>query len=161
MEHSTSTSSTSETAHGLMDRVRTGATAQLSTQKDRATDGLGSLAQAVRQSTQPFRDNNQETIAQYIEQAADQLERFSTTLRQRDIGDIVGDVQQFARRQPAMFIGAAFTAGLLAARFMKSSSRNRQFGGSQYYGGAQGSYPGRSTFATESHTTPQFAGGGL
>ena len=39
------------------------------------------------------------------------------------------DAQQFARRQPAIFIGAAFAAGLLAARFMKeASSNNNQYG---------------------------------
>ena len=91
MEHTNSSTSTSDAA-GLMDRVRSGATAQLSSTKDRATDGLGSLAQAVRQSTQPFRENQQDTIAQYIEKAADQLDRFSSHLRQRDINDIVDDV---------------------------------------------------------------------
>lgn len=149
-----------------MDRVREGATSQLSSQKERATDGLGSIAQAVRQSTQPFRENNQDAIAQYIERAADQLEQFSARMRDRDISDIVDDVQRFARKQPAIFIGATFAAGVLAARFLKSSNRNRQFGGGNYgnygnYEDRQGAYSGRSSFATEGRTTPQFAGGGL
>ena len=134
MEHTNSSTSTSDAAHGLMDRVRSGATAQLSTTKDRATDGLGSLAQAVRQSTQPFRENQQDTIAQYIEKAADQLDRFSSHLRQRDINDIVDDVQRFARRQPAVFIGAAFAAGVVAARFLKSSNNGGSYRAVPRYG---------------------------
>ena len=134
MEHTTSSTSTSDAAHGLMDRVRSGATAQLSSTKDRATDGLGSLAQAVRQSTQPFRENQQDTIAQYIEKAADQLDRFSSHLRQRDINDIVDDVQRFARRQPAVFIGAAFAAGVVAARFLKSSNNGGRYRAMPRYG---------------------------
>ena len=112
----------------LMDRVRDGATSQLTTQKDRVTDSLTSLAQAVRQSTESLRSNQQPAVAQYVEKAASQLERFSDRLRDRDVKDLVQDAQQFARRQPAIFIGAAFAAGLLAARFMKSSNNNSRYG---------------------------------
>lgn len=110
---------------GVMDRVKDTAAAQLANQKNRATDGLGELAQAVRKTSQPLRENHQNTIAEYVEKAADSIERFSTRLRQRDIGDLVNEAQRFARRQPALFIGGAFAAGLLTARFLKSSSDQR------------------------------------
>ena len=105
----------------VLNLVRDSATSQLSSQKERATEGLGSLARAVRQSTQSLRDNQQDTVAQYVEQAADRIEEFSSRLRERDLGDLLRDADQFARRQPAVFIGAAFVAGVLAARFLKSS----------------------------------------
>ncbi len=122
MEHSDTTTSDAGAASGLMGRVRDRAEAQLSSQKDRATDGIGAVAQAVRQSAQHLRDNHQDTIARYAEQAADQLERFSNGLRNRDVGEIVEDVQRFARRQPALFVGSAFAIGVIGARFLKSSS---------------------------------------
>jgi ElaB/YqjD/DUF883 family membrane-anchored ribosome-binding protein len=124
MDH-TNSGETGTTA-ALMDRVRDGATSQLTTQKGRVTDSLTSLAQAVRQSTDSLR-GQQPAVAQYAEKAAGQLERLSNRLRDRDVKDLVQDAQQFARRQPAIFIGAAFAAGLLAARFMKSSSNNNQY----------------------------------
>lgn len=111
---------------GIMDRVKESATTQLGAQKDRATDGIGSVAQAVRQSTQQLRDQQHETIAQYVEQAADQLERFASRMKERNIGDLARDAQELARRRPAVFIGSAFVLGLLGARFLKSS------GGSGY-----------------------------
>ena len=110
------------TGRGVLEYVRDTATSQLSNQKARATDGLGSLARAVRQSTQSLRDNQQDTAAQYIERAADRIEEFSSRLRDRELGDLMRDAEQFARRQPAVFIGAAFLVGVLAARFLKSSS---------------------------------------
>lgn len=122
MEHSHTTNTVADTGAGLMDRVRERAAAQLSSQKDRATDGLGSVAQAVRQSTQHLRDNHQETIAQYVDRAADRIDRFSAQLRDRDVSEIVDDVQRFARQQPALFVGSAFALGILGARFLKSSS---------------------------------------
>jgi hypothetical protein len=109
---------------GLVDKVKASAASQLGAQKDRATDGLGSVAQAVRQSSQQLRDQQHDTIAQYIEQAADQLERFTTRLKDRNIGDLAREAQHLARRRPALFIASAFALGLLGARFMKSSSDN-------------------------------------
>ena len=106
----------------IADRVRERANAQLTSQKERATDGLGSVAQAVRQSTQQLRDQHQDTVASYVEQAAEQLERLSHTLKQKDIGELFEDAQRLARRQPALFIGSAFAIGLLGARFFKSSA---------------------------------------
>ena len=106
---------------GMVDRVRETAAAQLTTQKTRATEALGSVAAALRQSSQPLRDNNQETLADYAGKAADQLEQFSTRFRERDLTELMEDVNRFARRQPALFVGAAFAVGVLAARFLKSS----------------------------------------
>lgn len=120
MEPSNSTAGT-DTRPGVIDRVRDAASAQVSTQKDRATDTLGTLAGAVRQSTQALRDQQQDTVAQFVERAADQIDRLSATLRNRDVSQLMADAQRFARRQPAVFIGAAFAAGVLAARFLKSS----------------------------------------
>jgi hypothetical protein len=117
-----------------VDRVRERASAGLTNQKDRATDGLGNFAKAVRQSTQQLREQQQDTVAQYVEQAADQIERWSNTLRQKDIGELVEGAQRLARRQPALFIGSAFALGLLSARFLKSSrpeDRRHSYGRSE------------------------------
>jgi hypothetical protein len=107
-----------------MGQLREKATAQLSSQKDRASEGLGTVASAVRQSTQHLRDRQHDTVAQYVEQAADQIDRFSTQLRSKDLNEIANDVKRFAKRQPAVFIGAAFVVGLIGARFLKSSSED-------------------------------------
>ncbi|HET7694183.1 MAG TPA: hypothetical protein VFK57_00595 [Vicinamibacterales bacterium] len=120
MEHRNNTGS----GTGLVDKVKASATSQLGAQKDRATDGLGSVAQAVRQSSRQLRDQHHDTIAQYIEQAADQLERFTTRLKDRNVGDLAREAQDLARRRPAIFIASAFAAGVLGARFLKSSGGN-------------------------------------
>ena len=106
---------------GMVDRARQTAAAQLTTQKTRAAEALGSVAAALRQSSQPLRENNQLTLGDYAGKAADQLEQFSTRFRERDLTELMDDVNRFARRQPALFVGAAFAVGALAARFLKSS----------------------------------------
>ena len=106
---------------GIVNRVKASATAQLTTQKDRGIDALGSVTQAVRSTTQKLRDERHDTIATYVDQAADQIETWSRQLREKDVNEILTDVHRLARRQPAAFIGSAFALGLIGARFLKSS----------------------------------------
>jgi hypothetical protein len=120
--------------------VRDKAAEQLTTQKDRALEGLGGVADAVRKTTQSLREQQHETLAGYVEQAADQIERFSRNLKNKDVGELVRDAQGLARRQPALFVGSAFAIGLLGARFFKSSSPERGVYRGTQYGGEQGQY---------------------
>ena len=110
---------------GIVERVRERAGAQLATQKDVATDSIGTFARAVRRTTQELREQQHDTLAQYVDRAADQLERLSSGLKNKDVGELFRDAQQVARRQPVVFVGSAFAIGLLGARFFKSSAPHR------------------------------------
>jgi len=125
---------TEQQTSGILNQVREKAASQLNEQKTRATDGLGNVAQAVRQSTHHLREQQYDTVAQFVERAADQIERFSNHLRERDLNDLVSEAQRFARQQPAVFIGSSFAAGILAARFIKASRPTRSFDGPPYSG---------------------------
>jgi len=103
--------------------------AGINSQKARAADGLGSVADALRQSGETLRSKDPQTpLTQYISGAADQVERLSGYLRSNSVNDMVTGLEQFARRQPALFIGTAFMLGLLGARFLKSSGRSESSG---------------------------------
>jgi hypothetical protein len=114
---------------GLAGFVREAASNRLTQQKDRATRGLGDVARAVRNTTNQLRADGQETVAGYIERAADGIDRLTHTLETRDVQEVVDGIQSFARRQPVIFIGAALGLGFVGARFLKSSGRQRAFGG--------------------------------
>lgn len=137
-----------------MTRMRDSAASQLAAQKDRATDQLGSVARAVRSSTQQLREQHHDTAAGYVDQIADQIERLSQGLRQKNLAELLDDAQRLARRQPAVFIASAFAVGLVAARFLKSSSGTVSLSGNsvspvvapyQPVGSGAGSYTTRST----------------
>jgi hypothetical protein len=97
---------------------------RLNGQKDRAAEGLGSVADALRQTSDQLRGQDQTLpVHQYISSAADQVERFSGYLRSTNTREMVQRLEQFAREQPAVFLGSAFMLGLLGARFLKSSGR--------------------------------------
>lgn len=115
-------------ASQIADQARQQVSSQLTSQKTRAADSLGSVAQALRQTGQQLRDQDQGPMPQYVERAADQIERLSGYLQNKDIGQLVDDVERYARRQPGLFLGGAFVLGLLGARFLKSSSPNASSG---------------------------------
>lgn len=104
----------------VMDRAREGAWRQLDTQRERAASGLTSMVDAIRQSGEQLQQQNP-TLASYVDTAAGQLQRVTDGLRDKDLEEIVHDLERFARQRPAMFVGGAFVLGLAAARFLKSS----------------------------------------
>jgi ElaB/YqjD/DUF883 family membrane-anchored ribosome-binding protein len=123
MKSAVTTGGTNTAEHsGIIDRLRESTANQLSRQKERATDGLGSVVQAVRQSSEQLREEQHETMAQYVGQAADQLEKLSKRLKEKNVEDFVEEAQRFARQRPALFIGSAFAIGAIGARFFKSSA---------------------------------------
>lgn len=111
---------------GWMGRMRERAAAQLSAQKNLLSNGLGNVATAARQSTQHLRERQHDAVAQYVDRAADGLDRFSTRLRERDVNEIMSDVGRAARKQPALFVGTAVALGVVAARLVQMrNERNR------------------------------------
>jgi hypothetical protein len=112
---------------GIAGFVRQAASNRLTQQKDRATRGLGDVARAVRSTTDRLRSDGQETVAGYIEKAADGIDRFSHTLETHDVQEVFDNIQSFARRQPMLFVGTALGIGLVGARFLKSSGRQQDF----------------------------------
>lgn len=109
----------SDAAQRATDQVES----RLDSQKERAADSLSNLAQSLRSTGQQL-EGQPAGIGGYVQRAADQVDDFAYYLREREIGEMVDQVEDFARRQPGIFLGAAFSLGLLGARFLKSSRRN-------------------------------------
>ena len=119
-----------ETAGQAYEKVTEQATSKIATQKDTLARGLSSIAGGIRQMGENLRGSEQETpiaglTARYGDSLAQQVEQVSNYLEQKDLRDVVRDVEVFARRNPAVFIGGAFALGMLAARFLKSGNPNQ------------------------------------
>ena len=85
-----------------------------------AADQLHHLAEGVRRSVDNF-DEEQAWIKQGLSTAAESLDRFSATLRERDLEDLMHDAEDTARRHPVVFATACAVAGFALVRFLKSS----------------------------------------
>lgn len=88
-----------------------------------AADQLEHLAQGVRRSVDNF-DEEQVWIKQGLSSAAQGIERWSSTLRNHDLSEIVYEAEDTARRHPVAFATACALAGFVLVRFLKSSRRD-------------------------------------
>ena len=94
---------------------------KLGEHKHTAASGIGDVASALRTSARELEGKEQPTVARLARGAADGLQQVSARLEGRDLEELMHDAESLARRQPAVFFGAALAAGFLAVRFMKSS----------------------------------------
>ena len=96
---------------------------RLDSEKNKAADAMGGVADALRDTAE---SNGPSTPAGNLgARAADGIEDVADYLQSRSLRDVVGEVEGFARREPAIFLGAAFVLGLVGGRFLKSSARSR------------------------------------
>lgn len=98
----------------------------LDEQKTNLATGITGVADSIRQVGENFSSSNENNqvaalAGKYGDTLAQQVERFSSYVDEKEIKEIVRDVEQFARRNPLLFVGGAFALGVLAARFLKSS----------------------------------------
>lgn len=105
-------------ASSLVGQVKDKAVSAVEGQKAGLADQLDSLAESVHRSGEQLH-GKQDWIAGAVERGAAELSTLASSLRENDVQALFGQVQSFARRQPAVFIGAMFAAGFGLARFGK------------------------------------------
>lgn len=107
-------------ASDLWDDAKASARDTLERERESAAAGMGDVADALRDAARRRRDDGDERFAHLTASAADGLQRLSGTLRSKDVGAMLRDVDDFAHRQPAVFFGLAVVAGFCAARYLRS-----------------------------------------
>lgn len=128
----------SEAVHQAQQKAESAATDQ----KEQAANRLDSVAESLYRSGRELRDQDEGQLGAYVEKAATQIEGFSAYLHDRNINQLLNDVQGFAKQQPELFTVGALAAGFLVGRFFKSSSRSSSSMEQSYMG--QSSYPSYS-----------------
>lgn len=116
----------SDVQHKAGEQVRAGVTAA----KSRAAGTLNGVAESLRISTQQLRETQPDGPVEYVERVGDQVQRLADYLQNTEPREMLTQVESFARRQPALFLGGVFALGVLGARFLKSSQRE---GGTDRY----------------------------
>lgn len=106
---------------GVVDHAQNVLSDQLQSGAQRSAGQLGDVANALRRSSQ---DLDGSPAAQYVNKAAEQIDRVARYVRTADVDDMKRTVEDFARREPLIFLGGAFALGMIGARFLKSSSHH-------------------------------------
>ena len=117
-------------------------------------DTIEQVARAVRNTGDQLR-SDQPQLAGLADTAAEQAEQAAQFLRENNARDVLDEVQDFARRQPAVIVGAGLALGLLVGRAIKSAGPS---GPSGYQGARRHSGNGRSTYGASGYGSGYGAG---
>ncbi len=126
------------------DSAKQGAQSLFQRERGQATQALDTLHDALQDTSNTLRQKNESGLAGLTDKAAGGVQSVSQYLQSRDLNQLVSEAEQFARSKPQIFLGGAFGLGLLAARFLKSSTPGSSNAGSgaQYRPTSPGSASG-------------------
>ena len=113
-------------ARNSLEQARDKASSSLGESKTQFADQFGTVAEALRRTTEHLRSEDQQRIAGITETVARQVDQVADYLRGKDAAAMRNDLESLARRQPALVIGGALVLGLIGARFLKSSRSDRR-----------------------------------
>jgi len=148
-------------ARNTLQQARDRARSSLGESKGQVADQFSTIADALRRTTEHLRLEDQQRIAGLTETVARQVDQVANYLRNKDARAMRADLENLARRQPAIVLGGALVLGLIGARFLKSSRRDGRIRGLQTSGPERrignGSY---NQFSEESETQRHMPGTG-
>ena len=132
---------TGRQARDLLGEAQGHAQSQASAQQQRAAQQLHSVADEVGQMAS---NGGQSGVAtEFARQAADRVHGAASWLEQREPGDLLDEVRNFARRRPGAFLIGAAVAGLAAGRLTRGLKDRNSDGqqGRQSGPGSGAAYP--------------------
>jgi ElaB/YqjD/DUF883 family membrane-anchored ribosome-binding protein len=116
-----------EQVRQTVDQAKQQGEARFEEEKQRTADEVGEVAKTLHHTAEQLGSQEHGNIANYVDVAAEQLDRVSSAIRNQDLQGVVNQVENFARQQPAVFLGAAVAAGVFAGRFLKSSAARNNY----------------------------------
>jgi hypothetical protein len=90
--------------------------------KTAGADAVAHLARSAKGAADNI-EQQAPQVAGFVRSAADGVERISTDIRDRSVGELMDSVSDFAKRQPAAFFGCGILAGVVLARLLRASDR--------------------------------------
>lgn len=91
-----------------------------------AAEMIGAVATALHSASRSLHDQRQEGLGRMSDEIADQVDRLAQRLHESDTSGILDDLERFGRDNPAALLATAFLGGLVAGRFLRSSSADRR-----------------------------------
>jgi len=98
---------------------------QVGQRSTQAGEQIRGTAGDVRSFADQLREQGKDKPAQYAEQAAERAERIGGYLQDADGDRILGDVEDFGRRNPWAVVAGGLALGFVASRMLKASSGER------------------------------------
>ena len=106
----------------LAHTVKDGLAAQAEQQKHAVATRIDRVAECVLQAAGDLH-GDEAWLSSWLERGAYELSGFADELKRNDVAGLAETVQVFARRQPAVFMGAGVALGFAIARVLRSGSQ--------------------------------------
>jgi hypothetical protein len=139
----------------LVGAVCDNAVSMLDAQRGRAADQIAAVGEALRRSAQSFDSTSGIAVTDYADRAAERIEDFADTMRNRSWSDLAGDAEDFARRWPLAFAASAIGIGFIAGRFLLSSAERANDAKSSMAKSSMAKKPGAGSPARPDATNPE------
>lgn len=103
------------------EKAKSQARSMLAERKGEASEKLGGLASALKETAQHLhQEKRDESIADYLERAAEKIDQLTNYINNRDIDQLVDSIKEKAKERPGIFLAGSFALGFLFARFLKN-----------------------------------------
>lgn len=115
-----------DTAHEVGEAAQHQAESYFNKQRNNAAEQTHKITSVLQKMADEFDEQEQPYFSKQARKFADTTDRFSHTLRDKDLRSVCNEAKSFSRREPALFLGGVIAAGFLATRFLRSSNQHSQ-----------------------------------
>jgi ElaB/YqjD/DUF883 family membrane-anchored ribosome-binding protein len=109
-----------EQASEAISKLQSSAMDAMANGKDRTTDVLDDVQAMIDDVARSIDDRLGPQFGAYAHKAADAVSSMSTSLKSRDVDELIEHARDFVRRKPVLAIGGAAAIGFLVARLLKA-----------------------------------------
>lgn len=117
-----------DAAGSVLEHTKQAAAQQAERGKENVASSVQTAASSLRRAADETESENA-LIGKTLRSFADGLDKASSTIQGGDINRTLQDVNAFARREPALFLGASFALGFALARVGKAAVERNAGGG--------------------------------
>lgn len=111
-------------------------------QRLNAAGRVDAISRALHGAASSLRESGEPQLSNWVENAAGQVERLVGYLQGKPADGMLHDFEDLARRNPAMFLGGTYLAGMAVGRFLRASSpepgMDVEYASDQSLGGSDG-----------------------
>jgi hypothetical protein len=107
-----------QTTDDAVSALRAEAEAKAAERRDAVADYLGDISAAFDAASQTLESRGRSGVATLTRSAQAQADRLREEAAGRDVRHLIGEVERFARRRPALFFGGAFLLGYVAMQLL-------------------------------------------
>jgi ElaB/YqjD/DUF883 family membrane-anchored ribosome-binding protein len=112
-----------EKADELFETVRKRGRGLLHRQKQAAVEELSSVAGVMKEAAAKLETTDEAGVGTYVRKAADFVDGLSSSLRERELEDVVRETEGAIRERPAVCLALTAGVGFVFGRLLRASSQ--------------------------------------